>query len=329
MRHLFEIYLSGWEWYQDRRGVAAARAERREAEKKGILTFLSQGASGGMIGYFLITVCGAVLYFDGDGMLPYVLFALLPIILAVGAFCGAVTGVFVWLFSLLLKRRIGFVARAFITADVMLLLGLAISFWLRAQPSSDWSVWSVAGFTCVMYLPIVLMTGSQFRPGRVMVFGVGDGIPGRSLRAWFATPTGFLLRAASIFGVMESLLFLAVWISAQMSPSSRAFPLDSLAAIILANVYSGASAYFSFKTPRKMFLPPIAIALNLLAVLMMVSEKQFNTIDSNFLAYLYLGFICLWILYTFARLIAPAPASRIVKSVNGTYVIKTYSNATL
>ena len=328
MRHLIEIYLSGWEWYQHRRGIASARAESREAEKKGILTFLSQGASGGVIGYFLTTVCGAVLYFDGNGMLPYVLFALLPIILAVGAFCGALTGIFVWLFSVLLKRRIGFVARAFITAGVMFLLGFAISFWLRAQPSSDWSVWSLAGFTCVMYLPIVLMTGFQLRPGRVMAFGSG-GIPRRSLRAWFAAPPGFLLRAASIFGVMESLLVLAVWISAQMSLSSSSFPLDSLAAIILATLYFGASAYFSFKTPRKMFLLPIAIALNLPAVLMMVSEKQFNTMDSNFLAYLYLGFICLWILYSFACLIAPAPASRIVKLVNGTYVIKTYSNATL
>ena len=321
MQHLFKICLTLAEWNEDRRGRARSR---RETEKRTILTFLSQGAVGGMIGYFLLLVCFA-LRPNGYSFLYYVA---LPVLLAFGALWGAVAGFFIWLPGALLKRRIGFLGRTVTAIGAMSLLSAAVFYRTGEQP--NYEVYPrLIGYLCAVYFPIVLMTGSGIRPGRVLVFGAGGRIARRRFRHWLAIPPGFLLRATSIFGMLEAFLALAIWMSVRLSPWSNVSDREGLPAIVLAITYFVTSTYFSLKSPRRTFLLPIAIALNLPAVFLMISERQVGNADSNFLAYSYFGFICLWTVYTLGCLIAPVAASRAARLVNGTFILKKSHNVTV
>ena len=321
MQYLFKICLTLAEWLEDTRGSWRAR---RETEKKTILTFLSQGAVGGMIGYFLLIVSVA-LHPNGYSYFYYVA---LPVLLAFGALWGAVAGFVIWLPGALLKRRIGFVGRTVTAIGAMSLLSAAVSYLTGEQPNNE--VYPrLIGYVCAMYLPIVLMTGSEIRPGRVLVFGAGGRIARRRFRHWLAIPPGFLLRATSIFGMLEAFLALAIWISLRMSPWANVSGRDGLPTIVLAITYFVTGTYFSLKTPRKTFLLPLAIALNVPAAFLMMSEKQVGNADSDFLAYSYFGFICLWTVYTFGCLIAPVATSRAARLVNGTFILKKSHNATV
>jgi hypothetical protein len=236
---------------------------------------------------------------------------------------------FVWLPGVLLKRRLGFAARAVITVGSIWLLGIAFSYWVSAQEPNELSMSWLIGSAFAVNLPIVLITGSVIRPGRLLVFGAGGRLARRRFRHWLVIPPGFLLRATSIFAMLEAFLALAVWISVRTSPWSDVSGRDALPAIVLAITYFVASSYLSLKTPRKMFLLPLAIALNVPAVILMISEKQVGTADSQFLAYSYFGFICLWTVYTFGCLIAPVAESRAARLINGTFILKKTHNATV
>ena|ERR1051325_3322338 len=113
MRYLIEIYLTAWEWIQDRRGRADARRTQPQTETKTIRTFLSQGAIGGAIGYFLLMLYVLLFY---PRTWSFVYLFILPIFLAIGASLGIFISVFVWLGSLVFKRKLSFVARAIIVA---------------------------------------------------------------------------------------------------------------------------------------------------------------------------------------------------------------------
>ena len=321
MLHPFKICLTLAEWIEDRRGRARSR---RETEGKTILTFLSQGAVGGMIGYFFVTVFAAL---SAQGYSPF-FFVVLPFFLVFGGVWGAVAGFFVWLPGALLKRRLGFLSRTVCAIGGMSLLSAAVFYGRTERLDNEMYAWLV-GYLCAVYLPIILMTGSGIRPGRALVFGAGGHIARLRFRHWLAVPPGFLLRAASIFGVLEALLALAVWISARISPWSSASAREGLPAILVAVTYFVTSTYFSLRTPRKIVLLPLAIALNMPAAFLMVSEKQLGTPNSDFLAYTYLGFICLWLVYTLGCLIAPTATSPVARLVNGTFTFKGYRNATV
>ena len=321
MQYLFKICLTLAEWFEDWRGSSLAQ---RETERKTILTFFSQSAMGGMIGYFFVMLVVALSAHDFS---PFLL-VLLPVFLVFGAVWGAVVGFFIWLPGALLKRRIGFAGRAASAIGGMSLLGAAVFYWLGGQLSTDISPWLI-GYLSAVYLPIIVLTGSGIRPVRALLFGAGGRSARRRYRSWLAVPSGFLLRATSIFALAESLLALAFWISARISPWSNDAGYDELPTIVLAITYFVSSTYFSLKTPRKTFLFPIAITLNVPAVFLMITERQVGTSDSDFLAYSYLGFICVWIVYTLGCLLAPAATSQVAQLVDGTYALKGYRNATV
>ena len=279
-----------------------------------------------MIGYFLLIVCAAALYPNGDSLFYFIV---LPVFLAFGACGGAVMGFLVWLPSVVLKRRIGFVARTTITAGTISMLSITLSYQTAEQPTNKLSIAWFVGLTCAFYLPIVLMTGSGIRPCRAMLFGVGQRIPPRTLRGWLAIPPGVPLRAVSIFGMLEALLVLAFWISSHLAPWPVSSPRQGLPATLLAVTYFVTSTYFSLRTPRKIVLLPLAIALNMPAAFLMVSEMRLETPNSDFLAYSYLGFICLWMVYTLGCLLAPTAAAPVAKLVNGTFTLKGCRNATV
>jgi hypothetical protein len=310
MRHLIEIGLTVAEWFEDKRGKLAAENESRELETKSILTFLSQGAVGGAIGYPLMVLC--VLKFEpSNWSLAYLV--ILPILLVVGAVAGVVLAVFVWLASVLLKRRLGFVARAVIVAGVTTLLGVLLSYLLDLPPAEQPGLPLTAGLACVLVLPLVLMTGSRIRPGHLLFLGAGPRNARNNFGSWISYPAGFLLRVVNIFGLFETLLILALWIFAPEDSREFSAP-ERVAAIVLAVFYFPTSLYFSLKTPRKRLLLPAVIILNLPVAAWIVQLTKLATEASIFLSCLLLALIGLWAAYTFGCLIAPAPVQPAIKS---------------
>ena len=302
MRILIEICLTICEWIQERNIQRAARKAARECEKKSILTFLSQGAVGGMIGYFLLVAASIVLQPSGYS---FIFFFVLPIFLAFGAVLGSITAGFVWLAAKLLKRRPGFVARSAIVLGITTLLSIALSYWTSEVPSEQWSwLWKV-GFVCALDLPIVLVTGSGIRPCHLIFLGARPHSKRHNLGSWLAFPAGALLRVASIFALFESVLVLAIWISATASAWVDLPAGEPVLEIALAVIYFATSTYFSIKTPRKLVLLPTAIVLNVPLAFLIASQQRIGTPYSEFLVYSFAAYIGLWAAYTFGRLIAP------------------------
>ena len=307
MRILIEICLTICEWVQERNIRRAARKAARECERKSILTFLSQGAVGGMVGYFLIVVFYLALQPSGYS---FVFFFVLPLILAFGAVLGAINAGFVWLPAKLLKRRPGFVARSAVVLAISMLLGVALSYWTSESSSVQLSLLGKVGLVGALDLPIVLMTGSGIRPCHLIFLGARPRSKRHNLGSWLAFPAGALLRVASIFALFESVVALAIWISWRTSEGVDLPASERLPEIALAVIYFATSTYFSIRTPRKLVLLPTVILLNVPLALLIVSQQRIATPYSEFLVYSFAGFIGLWAVYTLGHLIAPESSSQ-------------------
>jgi hypothetical protein len=311
MRILIEICLTLCEWFQECSIQRSARRAARASERKTVFTFLSQGAVGGMVGYFLLIAISVVIYPNGYNFLYLIV---LPLLLALGAASGSISAGFVWLPGLLLKRRLKFPARLALVIGGMTIVSVMISHMTKPPPDEQWPLSWRAGFVCIMYLPIVLMTGSRIRPVRLIFLGAGPLSRRHNFGSWLAFPAGALLRAASVFALFEASLTMAIWISARRSKWQTWPAPEHQSAIVMAVLYFAASTYFSIRPPRKLFLLPIAILLNLPLALLIVNLKNLNTSDSTFMSYLLLPFICLWAVFTLGRLIAPELARRVSDS---------------
>jgi len=310
MRYLFEIYVTAWEWIQDKRGAAAARKTEQKPDSKTIWTFLSQGAVGGAIGYFLLLLCVLGMFQSSWSLLHLFI---LPIMLFLGASLGAVVGAFVWLGSVLLKRKLGFVARAFLVTGVTTLLSLLFSYLLDLSPTEQ-PVALTVGFACVFELPVVLLTGSSIRPCHMLFLGAAQRSARQDFSSWLSYVAGFLLRVVSIFGLFETALLLALCIFATPNASLELASPEFVVAIVLAVSYFPTSVYLSFKTPRKGLVLPTVFFLNVPLVAWILRLANVATEASVFLAYALLVLLCLWAAYAVAILIAPAPIQPAIKS---------------
>jgi hypothetical protein len=314
MRYLIEIYVTAWEWIQDTRGTAAARRQQANKEQKSIWTFLSQGAAGGTIGYFLVLLCWLGIQPSGLGLV-YVVG--LPIFLFLGAVFGAVVGVFIWCVSMLLNSRLGFVARAFIILSVTTFLGILLANLSGLSPTEKPPLDLALGLAGMLALPIVVMTGSSISPGHLLWLGSGPWSTRDNFGSWVAYPTGFLLRFVSVLGFFETLMML-VWISAASAEWLEFSETEYVAAIVMAAFYFPTSFFFSLKTPRKALLLPTVIFLNVPLAAWVIRLTNFATEGSTFLAYVFLAVIGLWAVYTLACLIAPAPVQPAIQTWRGT-----------
>jgi hypothetical protein len=336
-----EICLTAGEWVEDRRATATAWLARREPETKTVWTFLAQGAAGGAIGYFIL-VAGAALVYPVDWNIIYCLFV--PVFLAFGALFGSFAAVFVWLTGRLLKRRLNFFVRAVVVSGVFAAISI-LQFYLTTgsgglgglQGSQElqtpqWPIAWIMGSILIMKLPIVLLAGSRIRPCRLLLSGAGPRSPRLNVGSWLAFPAGFVLRVISIFGLLEALMLLATWIANGGAGSNWIPPRNGFPAIALAILYFAASSYLSIRTPRKFFLPPTIILMNvplasLVVVLGRVAARGFDL--QSYLFYLLLAPICVWVVYTLGRLIAPDPPLVAAESVRRLAGSWTQRNSTL
>lgn len=288
-----------------------SRADKRSTwtapklQIKTLLTFLSQGAVGGAVAYFLLAVFSLISY---PNYYNYLFLSALPMFLGYGSAFGSSTAVFVWLPGVFLQRRLGFVARAVISMTAMPLLAAALAYLTNELEGNPRSLAWLIGIFCGTGVPVALITGSRVSPWRMIFLGSGPRVSRHNFGSWLSIPFGFLLRVANVFCLLEALMTLAVWISYRRS-DGFVFPArEHLPVIVLAVLFFAISTYLSFRSPRKFFLLPIAILLNLPLAVWLVNLTRVGTLDSNFLGYPCLVLISLWALYTLGRMIAPESA---------------------
>lgn len=303
MKHPLEICLTACEWLEERRGRASARKALNEEEEKTLFTFLSQGAVAGALVYFLAVVFIVVWYRDGYN---FFLLIVLPFFLVFGSLFGSITAVFVWLPEWIFKRRFRFAARAAFGIANTSLLSIASIYLMEVPDYQAAFLWSLP-WICGLGLAVALVTGSDIKPCRMLVFGAGRRGARRHVGNWISIPFGFLLRAASVLGLLEALMAVAVWISDRTGHEIPSAPPEHLPAIALTVLYFAISSYLSVKTPGKFFLLPTAILLNLPLAALIVHPGAIGI--SGFLVSLGEGFICLWAIYSLGRVITPESAS--------------------
>lgn len=317
MRHLINLYVSSWEWFEDRRGRAAALELQREPETKKVWTFLSQGAVGCGLGYFIL-VAGYAIYAPDNFNLFFCI--VLPFVLMLGAVWGSFAGFFVWLAGAIFKRRLNAVHRTLVIVGSLMLFSQGVSYLINAYLKNAYLmnggtvenfslIWTV-GLWGAVCGPIVWATGSKIRPGHLMLLGAGDHRKRYNLGDWLACPAGFFLRAVSILGFIESLLFTVLWVGARTADNVSYPAPEHLPPIIIAILYFFLSTYFSFATPRKAYLLATAIVVNLPLLMLLGYLRRFTSDDSWFLSYMLIALIGLWAMYTLGRLIAPEPTSQ-------------------
>ena len=305
----FEICLTACEWVEEKRGAATARRARKKTDQKAIWTFLSQGAVGGAFTYFSLLVFIILLYREIYDPLVPLLF--LTFFLLCGLVFGAATGLFVWLPERLFKRRFTFVARTAFAMAGTSLLTIAFLYLTDARDYESALSWRL-GLICGVGLTVGLATGSLVRPCRLLVFGAETRYADRNPASWLSIPFGFLLRAASVLGLFEALAAMAVWVGDRIGHRPPSAPPEQLPAIVLVVFYFAASSYFSLRTPRRVFLPPIVILLNVPLAGLIVYLRQIGPLAELILSYILLAIICLWVVYTLGRMSAPESIQRVL-----------------
>ena len=192
--------------------------ERRELEKA-FLAFLGQGMAGYVIVTYVIAI-GFMFYSPSSEKL--FLLALLPVQVLVAGIVGPITGAAVWLVGWLLKRRLNILARAAVGIGLATLFpGLII---LNEGLESEWQILALSFASgLLLFLVSALMAGSRFHPLRRIVLGWSRTEAIHDFGSGFAFFPGLLLRAISLFGLMESLLFLVCLVSSRMPWSAAGF----------------------------------------------------------------------------------------------------------
>lgn len=315
MRHPIEICLRAGEWFEEARGKASARRLRKKTDQKAIWTFLSQGAVGGAFTNFLFLAFIILLYRDGYD--PILVLILTPFFLLFGSVYGVAIGLFVWLPGRLFKRRFSFVARvAFATAGASL-LSITYLYLTDARDYEHALNWRL-GSTSAVGLAVGFATGSLIRPCRLLAFGARDHYyADRNPGSRLATPFGFFLRTASVLGFFEALMALTAWIGDRTGHRPSSAPPEHLPLIVLAVVYFAASSYFSVRTPRKAFVPPIVIFLNLPLVGLIVYLRNLGPLSELVLSNILLAIVGLWVVYGLGRMMAPHSFQRIAIDSRG------------
>jgi hypothetical protein len=273
-------------------------------ENKSIGAFFAQGSFGGAIGGFLFTVF-SVLYLPN--FYNFLLAFILPIPLAYGIVIGGLTGMAVWLGGVLLRRRNGFLLRVFLAIASQFFVFVVFSVLQGSFPKGELLGLGLVCI-CLSALPVGLVAGSDVSPWRLIFFGFAP-IPRnarRSNRVLFSLSAGLLLRLASVFGLLQSLFWLALWASyLRIGPLTS--PLhEDLFFLTIPFLYFGLSAYASFGFPRKSVLFALAALLNLPLLVWLFNSYSAGT--PNYLAPFALLCVCLWLAHTIGRLIDPRPA---------------------
>src|SRR2546423_1005796 len=173
--------------------------------KKGIGDFLSQGSAGGAISIFLLTLISVLKHPNGYNFLliPY-----LPIVLFSGAVLGVVGGALIWLFETTFKVRAGVMLLSAVTVVLITFIVALTSFVNGSPVGVDLLLTSLVP-GAVVGLPTAILTSSNVRPWQLVLFGSHHVAKSR----WATFLAAFVIRIATLSGLIVSLFLLAWWAS--------------------------------------------------------------------------------------------------------------------
>jgi hypothetical protein len=264
-------------------------------------TFLAQGAAGNAIVIYLSLI--AVVFYYPNGYNFFLMF-LLPIYLIGMGIVGAVIGAVVWLAGRLHKRRLGVIARDGIGIVFPALL-VAILTFRQGSIVDRQQLMIVIGSGWLVALPAALIAGSRFSPLRRIVFGSSRESARRDFGSGFSFPAALLLRFGSVFGLMESLLYLACLASSVRVGWGITYDGETFVATGLAVVYFAVSTFVSCASPRKRLLLATSVLINAPLAIWTLDPHRVTDGVKEAAAIIAWIFISLWVLFVGGRMISP------------------------
>ena len=214
---------------------------------------LVQGFAGGMLAGLIYL--SAIAY--GRAAIPFVvLAAAMPIVMLGGGMIGIIKATLIYAFYRFTGSKLSAAARVFISSVVTLVLAVMLGLQIGFTNENQFLFW--VALVVVSGLPTALLVGSGMKPWRLVTF---DGIEGdlwkTRLQRIGAKLGALPLRLLSII----SLLLFLLGIPFLWEGSDK--PLSIFVAALLPPVlYLAVSAYLTFKSPSKLVLLGIGLALN-------------------------------------------------------------------
>ena len=269
-------------------GILYERVEPESPQARvGLATCLTQGVLTGSVLMFLFWLLLNSSH-RGPGF-DYIVF--FPLVLTWGVFAGLVEGLVIWLCTRVAGHNLQWFTRALIGALVP-----AIPYFLMlalALPNS-YGPLNLTPYVIAFIIPgaigaiLGLFTGSRLDAWSELVRGV-DSVPHN---AWFLTGlTGFVLRLAIIFFLMESILAITVVLQ------SENLGIDSVSFVLLL-LHFGAAFLIVFARLTFWKVLPLAIIINFTLAAYMVDLLKVVPVV---FFYLYVGYLSAWGLFLISR----------------------------
>ena len=273
-----------------------------ELEKLVPGTFVLQGILGGMLGGF-VWVWALILWSTKPDYVEMV--SIIPQTVFVGAISGAILATVLWVTHSGSDLRTGAGMRVVLMVNILGVTALLVGRFSELITDRHFPTWVTIAW--VSALPTTLLVGSRVKPWALFTFGSITGFRKKvqtrigSTNVW-ATLATLPLR-------FLSLTVLVVWI--MKFSCEQKLDADVTSAVVLfltPIVYPALSAYVTFRSPRKLTLLMMAIAINLphgpISAAAFPSSSNISWLEQlpqnpNFIC---LAFTVAWALFLIARL---------------------------
>lgn len=281
-----ESYLYG--------GVLFQRVTETEREARplraGLLTCLSQGLATGAVLMFVLTA-GVLLYEHNNGY-QYLVVVYFPLYLCFGLVPGLVEGLVSWICMRMTGHNLRWFTRLLIAALVLAIPYVALLLVFSSADATSSKVTELVTFILIvgaigaMYGPL---TGSRFSPWHQLVRG-DESLPSGS---WVVTGlTGFVLRVAVVFFLMEAILSFIVTLQSGSWQNDVVWTLSLLLHFVFAFVIVFARLKF-------WLLLPLALIINVPIVFFLQNYLLKEAWD--IFIYLCIGYLAAWATFLIAR----------------------------
>jgi len=252
--------------------------------------FLSQGVAAAACMVFL-NVAIAILSEPTNGYNFVFIFAL-PIFLALGMIFGLVEGFVIWGCTRLTRHRLSPVVRTSI-GMVLWAIVMVVWWWQFRHPVGTESfvfadyLWYVGSYLTIG-AAVGLVTGSELQPWRELVRGAKE-LPSRA--GILTGITGVILRVLVVWFLMESTLTVIYSLQGHVRQYEVTFS-------VLAFAHFAAAVAISFARLKFWLLLPLALLINIPAVVVMTDVVP---PDMWIARYIIAGYLGLWALFLITR----------------------------
>ena len=269
-------------------------------------TFLLQGLFGGAFGGFTFVV--ATCLWSGTAHFGRVAFAT-PFFMVAGAILGVFKASIMWGVYRLTGIRMSAFARSAISSIGACLLAVFVNFQFASNNTSELPSWLIV--TLSPAIPTALLVGSNIKPWELFTFGSivvnGQRVGSRNVLATLGTlPLRFLSLIAFAVWILLYICRRPDWWNPEITPEPDLLPF------LLPAIYFALTAYLTFRSPGKAFIPVWAVLLNLYAGYFVFifpfdyTNGRWPSDEDWMLSVTGRAFIIAWNIFLIGRLGAPA-----------------------